>query len=135
MLHEQEAVYSAQAEVFPYWGRIFYSIQEVSNYLSNLMDTEWFFNNFGPAPLVTLKEWKDRNQYAGAADIKNFIIYLKTGLVVESVVLHELAHLLCGESDHGQCFVDTQLKLVRQQMGFQAYAEYHHALRSTGVFV
>lgn len=134
MLKEQEAVYGAQAEVFPYWGRRFLSINEVAGYLSSIIDSEWFFNHFGPCPEIQVKEWKDRNRWAGAAMRKEWTLILKPGLIHESVVLHEFAHLLCETSDHGQCFVDTQLVLIRNAMGFQAYAEYRHALLTTGVF-
>lgn len=134
MLQEQQAVYGAQAEVFPYWGRRFYSIQEVADYLSEVIDSDWFFNRFGPCPNVQVREWKDRNRWAGAAMKESFTLILKPGLIHESVVLHEFSHLLCGSSDHGQCFVDTQLVLVRHAMGFQPYAEYRHALLKTGVF-
>lgn len=133
-LKEQEAVYSSQSEVFPYWGRIFHSIEEVANYLSDIMSSTWFFEMFGPTPAVKVVEWKSKNRWAGAADIKNFTLILKPGFIMESVVLHELAHLLCGSDDHGQCFVDTQLKLVRNTMGFPCFAEYKRALVQTGVF-
>lgn len=134
MLCEQEAVYTAQAEVFPFWGRVFQDIHEVEKYLSDIMNTTWYFETFGPQPSVKIKEWKDNNHWAGAADVKNFIIYLKKGRQYESTILHELSHILCGSDDHGQCFVDTQLALVRHQMGFHCFAEYKHALRLTGVF-
>ncbi len=133
-LNEQEAVYDSQSKVFPFWGQTFYSIHEIASYLTKLMDTEWFFAQFGPTPQVALKEWKDRNRWAGCADAKTFTIYLKKGNQAESTILHELAHLLCGSGDHGQCFVDTQLILIRQQMGFHAYSEYRNALLETGVF-
>lgn len=135
MLHEQEALYQAQSEVFPNWGRTFYVIAEITNYLENLLHTEWFFDQFGVCPAIQIKEWKDRNRWAACASRATFTLFFKQGPQAESNVLHELAHLLCEDGGHGQCFADTQLKLVRQQMGFQAYAEYHHALRSTGVFV
>lgn len=133
-LQEQEAVYSAQAETFLCWGRVFQNVDEVASYLSNVANSEWFFSSFGPTPAITVVEWKDRNRWAGAADIENSRLMFKPGVIHESVVLHELAHLLCGEDGHGQCFVNTQLKLVRQLMGFQCYAEYRHALARTGVF-
>jgi putative metallohydrolase (TIGR04338 family) len=133
MLQEQEAVYQAQA-VFSNWGRIFRSIDEVANYLTNVIDSEWFFNRFGVCPDIQVKEWKDRNRWAGAALRESFTLILKPGIIHESVVLHEFSHLLCGDADHGQCFVDTQLVLIRNAMGFQPYAEYRHALSETGVF-
>lgn len=135
MLQEQEAVYSAQAKVFPHWGRTFANVYDVANYLTNLIDTDWFFQIFGLVPDIQVREWKDRNLWAGAAIKEKFTLILKPGTIYESVVLHELAHLLCDDKGHGQCFVDTQLKLVRQQMGFHAYAEYRNALIETGVFV
>lgn len=134
MLHEQEAVYQAQQSVFSDWGRIFYSIDEVAQYLSEVIDSDWFFNRFGVCPDIQIKEWKDRNRWAGAAMRKEFTLILKPGIIHESVVLHEFAHLLCGDADHGQCFVDTQLVLIRNAMGFQPYAEYRHELLKTGVF-
>jgi putative metallohydrolase (TIGR04338 family) len=134
MLCEQEAVYKAQAEVFPFWGRKFEDIHEVEKYLSDILNSTWFFETFGPFPSVSIKEWKDKNRWAGCADAKIFTIYLKTGRQYESVVLHELAHILCGSADHGQCFVDTQLKLIYNTMGFVCFAEYKRALLMTGVF-
>lgn len=134
MLHEQEALYQAQAKVFPFHGQTFHSIYEIANYLTNLMETEWFFTTFGFCPDLQIKEWKDRNRWAGAADIKTFTLFFKVGPQAESVVLHEIAHLLCDDKGHGQCFATAQLKLVRQQMGFHCYAEYRNALRETGVF-
>jgi hypothetical protein len=134
MLKEQEAVYAAQAEVFPLWGRTFHGIDEAVVYLSDIMNSTWFFDSFGTWPPVKVAVWKDKNRWAGAADIPNFRILLKDGLINESVIIHELSHLMCGEDDHGQCFVNTQLKLVRGVMGFYCYAEYQQALRRTGVF-
>lgn len=108
---------------------------EVARYLTTVMDTEWFFDAFGPTPQVQVKEWKSRTRWAGCAIKSSFTLVLKvSGPIHEAVVLHELAHLLCEDAGHGQCFVDTQLVLIRNQMGFQAYAEYWHALRETGVF-
>lgn len=133
-LKEQEAVYSSQAEVFPYWGRVFHGIEEVTKYLSDIMNCTWFFETFGPTPAVRVVEWKDKNRWAGCADIENFVLMLKPGRIYQSTVIHELAHLLCGEDGHGQCFVNTQLKLIRQTMGFVCFAEYKRALLETGVF-
>lgn len=133
-LHEQEALYRAQNESLYSWGRSFTSIEDVANYLANLINTEWFFNQFGVCPDIKVVEWKSHNRWAGCVIKDKFTLVLKPGIIQESVVLHELAHLLCDDNGHGECFARTQLILVRQQMGFPAYAEYRHELLKTGVF-
>jgi hypothetical protein len=47
----------------------------------------------------------------------------------ESVLLHELAHVVTPGDGHGDAFVDALLSLVRHQMGFHAYGALAHELR------
>jgi putative metallohydrolase (TIGR04338 family) len=39
----------------------------------------------------------------------------------ETVVLHEIAHVVTPGAGHGPAFVDTLLALVRERLGFHTY--------------
>ncbi len=51
----------------------------------------------------------------------------------ETVVLHEIAHVVTPGAGHGPAFVDALLALVRERLGFHAYGALLGELRRRDV--
>lgn len=129
-LHEQQAVYGAQ-EALSDFGQRFWDLGAAEIYLHALMTEDWFLDKWGSVP-VRLFEWSS-TRWSACADRDGGVIYLTPSGLNEKTLLHELAHVLCDEDGHGQCFVDTFLFLIRKRSLF-AWANFRSALRETGVF-
>jgi len=120
---QQKRLYEAESCLWGH-GKQFSSIEESTTYLDSVIQSEWFINQFGYLP--SIKVCGINGKWAGAADRSKFTIYLKR--YTENVVLHELSHLLCLSDEHNECFVSTFLHLIRNSMGFYAWAEFAYEL-------
>lgn len=124
---EQEAVYAAQTALWGH-GRRFDSLPDVVHYVSVILDAQWFTEVYGYLPPVTIQRGLS-SSWGGGANLDTFTITLVN--FREPTILHELAHLCCGEKGHGSVFVRAYLHLIRNAMGFFAWAEFNHALDQT----
>ncbi len=130
----QAALYDVEHATTDRAGLRWHRVADAQVYLSALIDTEWFFEL---APHVTDVQivrrgagsrWStcERHPSGGA-------ILVADGALKQSVVLHELAHLICpNEEGHGDLFARTLAELVHHEMGFFAWSAFLHGLRAAG---
>lgn len=123
-LIQQKRLYEAEACLWGH-GRDFSSNREVVEYLDSIIHSDWFIKRFGWFPQIEVRNMNTTN-WAGCADRLNFRIHLKRR--TENVVLHELAHLICPSDEHDDEFVSIMLFLIRNAMGFYAWAEFSYNL-------
>ena len=119
-LAQQTRLYAAEAVLWGH-GRDFSCTREVADYLTDIMAAEWFVKRWPSLPTIEVFNLRT-NKWAGCADRKSYAIYLRRR--TEHVVLHELAHLLCSTDEHDMQFVEILCHLVRNAMGFYAWAEF-----------
>ena len=129
-LNQQKRLYAAEACLWGH-GRDFTNLTEVSFYLESVVTSDWFVKRFGFVPSINVRDWNS-GKWAGAAIKETFSIYLKRR--TENVVIHELAHLLAPTDEHDEMFVDIYLFLIRNAMGFYAWAELSYELRKNAYF-
>ena len=123
-LAQQKRLYEAERPLWGY-GRSFSHVQDVVDYLNVLTHEDWFLSRFGWMIPIRVLDWNS-HKWSGCADRKTFTIYLNRR--TENVVLHELAHLLCSTDEHDEEFVGILLFLIRNAMGFYAWAEFTYEL-------
>lgn len=123
-LTQQKRLYQAEICLWSH-GREFSSIREVTDYLNDIMSMEWFIQRFGFLPSIEVRAM-NAGRWAGCASRKSYAIYLKNR--TEHVVLHELCHLLNSTDEHDHEFVENLTFLVRNAMGFHAWAEFSYEL-------
>jgi hypothetical protein len=131
----QAAVYAAEAEALAGLGRQWRRLQEAQAYVDHLVDSSWFGERW-PAFVSCLVRrrgsgavWSCAAALEDAEGVEGLVL-LAPGHLGQSVLLHELAHLLAGaDQGHSCAFVGIQLELVRHEMGFPAWADYRRALR------
>lgn len=125
---QQKRLYDAERCLWAH-GREFSNIDEILYYLDSILVADWFVKRFGYLPGIKVQEATIRGGYAGGADRKSLTIYLKRRN--EHVVLHELCHLLGLNDDHDEMFVDNFQFLIRNVMGFYAWAEFTFELNQS----
>lgn len=141
----QADVYAAERDALDGLGRSWRRTREVQAYLDRLVSSPWFEERWphfvhcaverrGAGSVYSTNEPLD---HAGPDGRPTEGVVLLAGRPLrQEIVLHELAHLLappgCG---HAMPFVDVQLELVREEMGFFAWAEYRSALAARGATV
>jgi hypothetical protein len=123
-LKQQTRLYEAEKCLWDH-GRVFNSIREVGEYLQDITKSDYFVSKFGWIPPIEIRNFSSRS-WAGCADRHQYIIYLKR--MNENVVLHELAHLLSSCDEHDHEFTGNLMFLVREFMGFNAFAEFSQEL-------
>lgn len=103
-------------------------------YLDDLIGGDWWADEGLPLLDVRVEVRHQLRKYLGVAVFPDGILLAPKGLT-EGVVLHELAHLMTPKDEgHGRDFAWTYLMLVRQQMGFFAWAEMSMGIKNTGLF-
>lgn len=129
---QQEAVYAAENALSGY-GRRFKDIREVRAYLADLTGTDWWIDRYGEQ-LATIGADTLRSQkWAGTASRGRLAVNIARQGRNEATVLHEVAHLITSEEEgHGPVFCHTLLVLVRERMGFFAWADLEGAFRRAG---
>ena len=129
-LTQQKRLYTAE-RCLTHHGRDFASLREVVSYLDDICDTDWFVKRFGWINGIQVRDWNS-GKWAGCADRLNLVIYLK--IRNERVVLHELAHLLAPTDEHDEAFVNILSYLIRNAMGFYAWAEFEYELQKADYY-
>lgn len=129
-LEQQKRLYEAEKCLWDH-GRSFSSVREVGDYLTDIMRTDWFVESYGWVPPIQIHNWSS-SKWAGCASKSDWTIYLKR--FNENVVLHELSHLLSPTDEHSKEFVDNFLFLIRNAMGFHAWAEFTSELVKVDYF-
>jgi hypothetical protein len=128
---QQKLLYQAEAGLWGH-GRKFSDAAEVAVYLDSVITSEWFVKEYGWVPSIDVIPCRKSGNLAGAASKKDFYIYINT--YTENVALHELAHLLCPTEEHCVLFVNIFKHLIRNAMGFYAWAEFSSDLEKVGYY-
>lgn len=123
-LTQQKRLYEAEGCLWAH-GRDFSCLREVTDYLNDITHMEWFIKRFGYLPKIELRSMSNP-KWGGCADRKSYVIYLRNR--TEHVVLHELCHLLSSTDEHDYEFVSNMTFIVRNAMGFYAWAEFSYEL-------
>lgn len=127
----QEACYRAQHEALEGLGRQWRTHREVEQYVNDLIASEAWHDKYPHVDRVLVAQSRSK-KWAGAASVKHKVIRISERH--ESVVLHELAHLvLPAKVGHGREWQETYLELVREHMGFHAYGALQAAYRAEGL--
>jgi putative metallohydrolase (TIGR04338 family) len=135
----QRAVYAAETRALDDLGMRWQRIGDVQRYVDELIGSAWFFDRWPHFVRATVERrprgsrWSCAHPLDAAGPVRmptESVILLADGAWTQPVVLHELAHLLSPpDAGHGAAFVDTQLALVRHDMGLFAFASYERELR------
>jgi putative metallohydrolase (TIGR04338 family) len=134
----QAELYAAEHAVLDDLGVCWDRVSDAQADLDRLVDSAWFGERWPHFVRCTVERrcrgarWSCCQPLDAAgpdgAPTEGVILVADGGLR-QPVILHELAHLLCGEAaGHGVVFARTHLELVRHEMGFFAYADYLHDL-------
>lgn len=139
----QRAVYEAEAEGLHGHGITWRRLPEARRYLQALTGSTWFQERWPHLRCCGLERRGSDSRWSlahgldadGAGGLPTEgVILLASGPPTQSVVLHELAHLLTPRgTGHRRPFLDAQLELVRHEMGFFAYSDYRAALAARGL--
>lgn len=140
----QASLYAAEADSLDGLGVRWRRRADAQAYLDRLIESEWFFDRYPTFVRCTVERRGSGSAVstchplgplgAGLTPTEG-VILVADGCLTQPVVLHELAHLLVPiESGHGREFVETQLALVRHEMGLFAFAGYRHALRAARIY-
>lgn len=130
--NQQEHVYAAEGSALRCLGRRFRNVHAIQAYLDDLTTSDWWIDRWPDTPSVRAHRMASK-RWGGVAKTRTAEIVISYGSGDEAIVLHEVAHLVCGEDGHGPVFCFTLLDLVRAQMGFQAYGALLSAFRAAGV--
>ncbi|HVA44001.1 MAG TPA: hypothetical protein VNF50_11005 [Acidimicrobiales bacterium] len=132
----QAAVYAAEAEALEAWGQRWSRVRQAQAYADGLVGREWFAARWPHFGRCHVERRGSGARYSTAAALDGdgpapagAIVLLAPGHLTQAVLLHELAHVLAGPGEgHSAGFLTVQLELVRNEMGFGAYADYRAAL-------
>jgi hypothetical protein len=134
----QAAVYSAEAEALEAHGIRWSRLAGAQDYADTLVERDWFAERWPGFGRCHVERRGSGARYSTGAALgtdcagagpAGAVILLAPGHLTQSVLLHELAHVLAGpDAGHAGSFLAVQLELVRQEIGFLAYADYRAAL-------
>lgn len=152
---QREAVYLAEDAVIGEIGRALPTFTDVLAFLEGVLLDPAYLDRFAAAPLDVEIVRRSRGARSSVALPHNDTIHLRDGSWNALTVLHELAHLVVHAdppaaaslldprrhgadradtfADHGPAFVATELALVRDHCGFDAYATLRSAFVDHGV--
>lgn len=128
---QQQAVYAAESETLGGAGRRFADVREIQAYLDELVGSDWWLDRWPSIDRVVVERFSS-SRWAGVAQAKHRAIAIAYGSATLDVVLHELAHVVTPDEEHGPIFCHALLMLVRERMGFYAWVELDRALRRRG---
>lgn len=140
----QADLYAAEAETIGSLGLRWTRLTSAQAYVDALIGSAWFFERWPWFVRCTVERRGSGSRWSTcspldangpAARPTEGVVLLAAGCLVQPVLLHELSHLLVPrDAGHGVDFARTLLVLVRHEMGFFAFAEFAHALRSRDSF-
>lgn len=121
----QLAVYAAEDAALDGCGRVFSGLAEAQRYVDVLVASDWWGDRWPRVDRVVVGRSRSRRwdgyAVAGANEVR-------LASWRESVLLHELAHVVTPGDGHGPAFLTALVDLVRRQMGFHAYGALLHQL-------
>lgn len=124
----QLAIYDAEALTLQTVSRVLDTKAEVEDFLVDVVERHGM--------VVPPIDWRSGSMTRAAAS--DGAIHLPNNPHGRSVatVIHELAHFHVGaEHGHNHIWLDAYLPLIREEMGFMAWANFRSALLDNGVRV
>src|SRR5207302_9481144 len=112
-------------------GRVFRHLGDVRAYVDELVaGDEWAdrWPHIDSIPVARTRSHGDDGYALDTGEIR-----LGGGSLRESVVLHEIAHVVSPGAGHGPAFVAGLLALVRERLGFHRYGALLTELRRRNV--
>ena len=114
----QESIYAGEDAALGEAGRLFRDMREVRAYIDDLVSSEWWADRWPHVDTIPVGRTRSTRFEGYAVQASGEI---RVGSLRESVVLHEIAHVVTPGADHGPAFVEALLALVRERLGFHAY--------------
>jgi putative metallohydrolase (TIGR04338 family) len=126
----QFLVYAGEEAALADAGRVFRDLGEVRAYVAELVASDWWADRWPHIETIPVARTRSTRFEAYAVDGTGEI---RLGRLRESVVLHEIAHVVTPGGGHGPAFVTTLLALVRERLGFHSYGALLAEFRGRGV--
>jgi hypothetical protein len=137
----QEAMYEAERASIDALGVSWRQHAHVQRHIDQLIGSGWFFDRWPWFVRCTVERRGRGSKWSTCQPLDTDgpdgrptegVILLADGSARQPIVLHELAHLLAPvDAGHRRPFAQTLLTLVREDMGFVAFAEFRHGLQNT----
>ena len=135
----QRELYAAEAESIDRLGISWRRVADAQAYVEGLVRSQWFGSRWPHFVRATVERRGHGSAWSASVPLDaaapggrptEGVILVADGGLRQPTILHELAHLLAPpDAGHGVAFAEVLLTLVRQEMGFFAFAECFHALR------
>jgi putative metallohydrolase (TIGR04338 family) len=148
----QLSVYAGEEAALAGAGRVFRDLREVRAYLEDLISSDWWagrwphveaipvartrsgrFSGYAVEGTGEIRLRKERQVKPPSLRTERQVKLPSVGSLRESVVLHEVAHVVTPGGGHGPAFVNALLALVRERLGFHAYGALLAELRQRHV--
>ncbi|HEV7863085.1 MAG TPA: hypothetical protein VGR20_10310 [Acidimicrobiia bacterium] len=126
----QVSVYAAEEAALGDAGRVFRDLGEVRAYVGDLVASDWWADRWPHIETIPVARSRS-GRFGGYAVEGTGEIRLST--LRESVLLHEIAHVVTPGTGHGPAFVASFLALVRERLGFHTYGALLAELRRRDV--
>ena len=127
----QRGVYAAEDAALAGAGRVFRHLGEVRAYVDEVIASDWWADRWPHIDSIPVARTRSHRVDGYALDTGE--IRLGGGSLRESVVLHEIAHVVSPGAGHGPAFVAGLLTLVRERLGFHSYGALLTELRRRNV--
>jgi putative metallohydrolase (TIGR04338 family) len=126
----QLSIYAGEDAALGEAGRLFRDMREVRAYIDDLVSSEWWADRWPHVDAIPIGRTRSTRFEGYTVQAGGEI---RVGSLRESVVLHEIAHVVTPGADHGPAFVEALLALVRERLGFHAYGALLAELRRRGL--
>lgn len=114
----QRRLYAAEDAALAAAGRTFRHLGEVRAYVEDLIASDWWADRW--PQIDTIPVGRSRSGRFGGYAIED-AGEIRLASLRETVVLHEIAHVVSPGAGHGPAFVESFLALVRERLGFHSY--------------
>ena len=114
----QLSIYAGEDAALGEAGRSFRDMREVRAYIDDLVSSEWWAERWPHVDAIPVGRTRSTRFEGYAVQASGEI---RVGNLRESVVLHEIAHIVTPGAGHSPAFVEALLALVRERLGFHAY--------------
>ncbi|MCA1846964.1 MAG: hypothetical protein LC792_27965 [Actinobacteria bacterium] len=126
----QLLVYAGEDAALADAGRVFRDLREVRAYVEGLVASDWWADRW--PHIDSIPVGRTRSARFGGYAVEG-TGEIRLGSLRESVLLHEIAHVVTPGGGHGPDFVDALLALVRERLGFPTYGALLAEFRGRGV--
>ena len=114
----QLRIYAGEDAALADAGRVFQDLGEVRAYVDDLVAGDWWADRWPHIEAIPVGRTRSTRFGGYAVEATGEI---RLGSLRESILLHEIAHVVTPGAGHGPAFVTTLLALVRERLGFHTY--------------